>query len=176
MEFTASRSSNDFTPFPDQQIVQPSDTTLSTSPTTSFLTYPYPQPPEQQEALQYTPEFQQDLHPLQPRFPLNGRPRSPRFSDKEFLSPSQASGPSFAHANPIPNVHSGGNGNANGSHGSQLQNINDRVTMPYDYTEGYHFLMKHLPSRCVCYLQNRVIVRKKSTSGTRALIFFPLYG
>ncbi|KAJ7902086.1 transcription activator of gluconeogenesis ERT1 [Mycena olivaceomarginata] len=138
MEFTASRSSNDFTPFPDQQIVQPSDTTLSTSPTTSFLTYPYPQPPEQQEALQYT---------AGPRFPLNGRPRSPRFSDKEFLSPSQASGPSFAHANPMPNVHSGGNGNANGSHGSQLQNINDRVTMPYDYTEGYHFLMKHLPSR-----------------------------
>jgi len=28
-----------------------------------------------------------------------------------------------------------------------LQNINDRVTMPYDYTEGYHFLMKDLPSR-----------------------------
>jgi hypothetical protein len=23
------------------------------------------------------------------------------------------------------------------------------VTAPYDYTEGYHFLMKHLPSRCV---------------------------
>jgi len=30
---------------------------------------------------------------------------------------------------------------------SQLQTINDRVTAPYDYTEGYHFLMKHLPSR-----------------------------
>jgi hypothetical protein len=28
-----------------------------------------------------------------------------------------------------------------------IQTIN--VTAPYDYTEGYHFLMKHLPSRCV---------------------------
>jgi hypothetical protein len=32
---------------------------------------------------------------------------------------------------------------------SQLQTITDRVTTPYDYMEGYHFLMKHLPSRCV---------------------------
>lgn len=23
------------------------------------------------------------------------------------------------------------------------------MTSPYDYTEGYHFLMKHLPTRCV---------------------------
>jgi PAS domain S-box-containing protein len=30
---------------------------------------------------------------------------------------------------------------------SQLQSINALVTRPYDYTEGYHFLMKHLPSR-----------------------------
>ncbi|KNZ72907.1 hypothetical protein J132_01899 [Termitomyces sp. J132] len=30
---------------------------------------------------------------------------------------------------------------------SQLQSIHDRVTKPYDYTEGYHFLMKHLPTR-----------------------------
>lgn len=32
---------------------------------------------------------------------------------------------------------------------TQMQNINARVTRPYDYTEGYHFLMKHLPSRFV---------------------------
>jgi hypothetical protein len=172
MDFTASRNSNDFGPsFPDQQIaVQPSDTTLSTSPTASFLTYPYPQPPEQ-EPLQYPSQFQQELHPLQPRYPLDNRPRSPHFSTKEsgqrgILSPSHSSASSFGHV--VPEHQSGG--------GSQLQNINDRVTMPYDYTEGYHFLMKHLPSRCVCYLQNPVIVRKKSASGTRALIFFPLYG
>ncbi|KAF7361675.1 Transcriptional factor [Mycena venus] len=52
--------------------------------------------------------------------------------------PSQSSGSSFANAH---HEQSGGGG------GSQLQNINDRVTMPYDYTEGYHFLMKHLPGR-----------------------------
>jgi hypothetical protein len=32
---------------------------------------------------------------------------------------------------------------------SKWQGINDRVIVPYDYTEGYHFLMKHLPTRCV---------------------------
>ncbi|KAJ7703011.1 hypothetical protein B0H17DRAFT_1041245 [Mycena rosella] len=147
MEFTPSRPTNDFrSSYPDQQIaVQPSDT-LSTSPTTNFLTYPYPPPPEQpQEPLQYPPQFQQ-LHPLQPRFPLDARPRSPPFSAKDVpqrgLSPSQSSGSSFAHGIPE-QVHQG----PGGSGGSQLQNINDRVTMPYDYTEGYHFLMKHLPSR-----------------------------
>ncbi|KAJ7178369.1 hypothetical protein C8R43DRAFT_1117764 [Mycena crocata] len=145
MEFSASRNSNEFGPsYPDQQIaVQPSDTTLSTSPTTSFLTYPYPHPPEQ-EPLQYPPQFQQDLHPLQPRFPLDARPRSPPFAAKDasqrgITSPSQSTGPSFARAIPEQAHQSSG--------GSQLQNINDRVTMPYDYTEGYHFLMKHLPRR-----------------------------
>jgi len=62
-------------------------------------------------------------------------------TQRNVLSPSHVSGPSFPH--PISeHAHHGGGG-------SQLQNINDRVTMPYDYTEGYHFLMKHLPSRCV---------------------------
>ncbi|KAJ6587097.1 hypothetical protein DFH09DRAFT_1142568 [Mycena vulgaris] len=147
MEFTPSRPGNDFgSSYPDQQIsVQPSDT-LSTSPTASFLTYPYPHPPEQ-ESLQYPSQFQQDLHPLQPRFPLDARPRSPPFSGKvpaqrSLLSPSQSSGSSFAHGIPEQAHHQ-----APGGSGSQLQNINDRVTMPYDYTEGYHFLMKHLPSR-----------------------------
>ncbi|KAL1679417.1 transcription activator of gluconeogenesis ERT1 [Schizophyllum commune] len=31
--------------------------------------------------------------------------------------------------------------------GSHLQSITDRVKAPYDYTEGYHFLMKHLTTR-----------------------------
>jgi hypothetical protein len=30
---------------------------------------------------------------------------------------------------------------------SKLQSIHDRVNAPFDYTEGYHFLMKHLPTR-----------------------------
>ncbi|KAJ7772541.1 hypothetical protein DFH07DRAFT_802287 [Mycena maculata] len=153
--FTASRASNDFgSSYPDQQIaVQPQDTTISTSPSApGFLTYPYPQPPEQEQQ-QYSPQFQQDLHPLQPRFPLDGRPRSPHLAAKDAsqhsaLSPSQSASTSFpqliseqAHHYHHHHQHHHGGG------GSQLQNINDRVTMPYDYTEGYHFLMKHLPSR-----------------------------
>ncbi|KAJ7747312.1 hypothetical protein B0H16DRAFT_1555526 [Mycena metata] len=145
MDFPATRNSNDFgSSYPDQQqqmAVQPSDTTLSTSPSGSFLTYPYPQPPEQEV---YSAQFgAQDVHPLQPRFPLDNRPRSPPFgagkdsnAQRNILSPSSSSS-SYAHA--IPEQARQG--------GSQLQNIENRVTMPYDYTEGYHFLMKHLPSR-----------------------------
>ncbi|KAK7005738.1 transcriptional factor [Favolaschia claudopus] len=144
MEFTTSRGSNEFAAtFADQQIaVQPSDTTLASSPT-NFLSYTYPQPSDAQEQLQYPSQFSQELHPLQPRFPLDARPRSPRFPGKDtstrgsLSSPTQSSLSSFA---PTTTTDRGGSG-------SQLQNINDRVTMPYDYTEGYHFLMKHLPSR-----------------------------
>jgi hypothetical protein len=38
---------------------------------------------------------------------------------------------------------------SSGAARSVVQTINDCVTAPYDYTEGYHFLMKHLPNRCV---------------------------
>jgi hypothetical protein len=152
-------------PYPDQQIaVQPSDTTLSTSPTANYLTYSYQQPPDQDQP-QYPSQFQQELHPLQPRFPLDGRPRSPTLTS---ISPSQSAGPSFAHNGMPEYARQGG--------GSQLQKINDRVTMPYDYTEGYHFLMKHLPGRCVCYFQNQVIVRKKECLWDSSSDFFPLYG
>ncbi|KAJ6499059.1 hypothetical protein C8R45DRAFT_980940 [Mycena sanguinolenta] len=147
MEFSAPRNASEFAAtFPDPQIVvQPSDTTMSTSPTTRFLNYAYPQQQEQQEQLQYTAaQFSpHEPHPLQPRFPLENRPRSPHLDSaalqrgNALLSPSQSSGSSFA-ANAYAEQQQGG---------SQLQNINDRVTMPYDYTEGYHFLMKHLPSR-----------------------------
>ncbi|KAJ7072149.1 hypothetical protein C8F01DRAFT_1102747 [Mycena amicta] len=126
MDIATSRASNEFSAtFSEPQMaVQPSDTTMATSPTSSYLSYPYPQPPDQE----YIQQFQQpqEIHPLQPRFPLDGRPRSPPYPER---SPRAIVATSFAQG------------------GSQLQNINDRVTMPYDYTEGYHFLMKHLPSR-----------------------------
>ncbi|KAF7376358.1 Transcriptional factor [Mycena sanguinolenta] len=173
MEFAAARGSTEFAAtFPDPQIVvQPSDTTISTSPTTRFLTYAYPQPQEQQEPLPYAAaQFSpQEPHPLQPRFPLENRPRSPHFSAKDtaalqrgsvLLSPSQSSGSPFAANAPEQQG------------GSQLQNINDRVTMPYDYTEGYHFLMKHLPTRCVPQISPPAYILK-SCFGTRALMFFP---
>lgn len=37
----------------------------------------------------------------------------------------------------------------NSGHGVHMSQINEMITKPYDYTEGYHFLMKHLPSRSV---------------------------
>ncbi|KAF7321680.1 Transcriptional factor [Mycena kentingensis (nom. inval.)] len=130
----ASRASNEFpaASFSEQQLaVQPSETTMATSPAPSYLQYPYPPPPEQEPG-QYAQQQQfqppQELHPLQPRYPLDARPRSPPF-------PATSPRAIVAAASVAQ------------SGGSQLQNINDRVTMPYDYTEGYHFLMKHLPSR-----------------------------
>ncbi|KAK1218816.1 Transcriptional regulator of nonfermentable carbon utilization [Marasmius sp. AFHP31] len=129
----------------------------------SFLSYSYPQQPhavveakpdsaaQSQQEKQAQPDTQ--LHPLQPRFPLDSRPKSPPlpiFLDEAnphhgLLSPPQS--------NPSPSLSSTSDMNFFGSMdlkgrpASKLQSINDRVTKPYDYTEGYHFLMKHLPTR-----------------------------
>ncbi|KAJ7268749.1 hypothetical protein B0H12DRAFT_1096488 [Mycena haematopus] len=137
-----------------QIVVQPSETTISTSPTTGFLGYAYPQT-QQEEAMQYSAQFQQqqqgEPHPLQPRFPLDTRPRSPHFSSKDSALSSFAAAhahPPHPHPHPHPDLQQHHQQHQQQTQsGSQLQNINDRVTMPYDYTEGYHFLMKHLPSR-----------------------------
>ncbi|KIY74402.1 hypothetical protein CYLTODRAFT_416242 [Cylindrobasidium torrendii FP15055 ss-10] len=126
---------------PDSNNTPPPDfwpPSLSINP--PFLTYPYQE--QSQADLQKhsadtvqpdlsevsrdtdTEDFVNDtLHPLQPRYPLDARARSPTlFGDvlNDALDPSPK---------------------------SSLQSINDRVHAPYDYTEGYHFLMKHLPSR-----------------------------
>ncbi|KAF9454047.1 transcription activator of gluconeogenesis ERT1 [Macrolepiota fuliginosa MF-IS2] len=116
---------------------------------TNFLTYPYTQPQRPEEI----PDLTYPLHPLQPRYPLESRPKSPvtissSHDPKEFSTgllspPSSNASPSSTAAVP--------SGIADlvrpQSRGSKLQSINDRVTAPYDYTEGYHFLMKHLPTR-----------------------------
>lgn len=78
---------------------------------------------------------QSPIHPLQPRFPLDLRPRSPI---PEYFNASSSDTDSLD--NDI---------DRKKSCRSPLQNIHDRVTAPYDYTEGYHFLMKHLPTRYV---------------------------
>ncbi|PPR05830.1 hypothetical protein CVT26_010110 [Gymnopilus dilepis] len=124
-------------PYGENQIqIQQSESNLSTSPNNPahYLTYPYPQT-QQTDALAdltYPPPTSQSdepLHPLQPRYPLDTRPRSPPLS--AFL-PSPAKDSQLTRPP---------------SRGSKLQSITDRVTAPYDYTEGYHFLMKHLPTR-----------------------------
>ncbi|KAK0195410.1 transcription activator of gluconeogenesis ERT1 [Armillaria mellea] len=113
---------------PDSANTPPPDFWPSVPYNPPFVTYPYqsadetvPPPPSSSAAPDPEPPSAQDppLHPLAPRYPLDSRPRSPPL----FLSD--------AHDQPT----------------SNLQTINDRITKPYDYTEGYHFLMKHLPTR-----------------------------
>ncbi|TFK44383.1 hypothetical protein BDQ12DRAFT_593976 [Crucibulum laeve] len=143
--------------------IQHSSTSLSTSPSSAahYLTYPYTQPQQSEDLveLQYPSQYsssQNSVHPLQPRYPLDARPRSP--PPTVFLhNPSSKDHTSRGLLSPPPS-----NGSPSStasvpsaiadivrpqSCGSQLQSITDRVTAPYDYTEGYHFLMKHLPTR-----------------------------
>ncbi|PPQ99450.1 hypothetical protein CVT24_005257 [Panaeolus cyanescens] len=144
-----------------QMLQQPSDANLSTSPGNAhYLTYPYPQSqrtedlPESTYTATYPSQSTSAIHPLQPRYPLESRSRSPPVS--VFLQ-SSASSSSRALLSPPPSTDSPSSiaSVPTGitemprpqSRGSKLQSINDRVTAPYDYTEGYHFLMKHLPTR-----------------------------
>ncbi|KAJ7594293.1 transcription activator of gluconeogenesis ERT1 [Mycena floridula] len=130
----------------------PSTEQLPSSPTNNFIVYPYQDTQSSSElsSLQYSFRPQSPtLHPLQPRFPLSERPRSPPASSI-FLDPStglvsvppqqvEASLPTLMPTGLFEPMFP--------SQGTKLQSINDRVNKPYDYTEGYHFLMKHLPSR-----------------------------
>ncbi|KAG5727006.1 hypothetical protein E4T56_gene15204 [Termitomyces sp. T112] len=132
------------TSYASSQLVQPSDPAPSSPPnSTQYLTYPYTtqQPQAGSDDIndavdlsQYeSNHVSQPLHPLQPRFPLDSRPRSPQVP--VFLQDPEVSSENSRSTD------------APESSTSQLQSIHDRVTKPYDYTEGYHFLMKHLPTR-----------------------------
>lgn len=126
-------------PFSETRLpIQPSDP----SPATGLFGYSYqdPQPPQSDLTdLQLPSTFSQTdpLHPLQPRYPLDMRPRSPTVA---LLDASHSRLAALNHQGTL-------------SSSSKLQGINDRITKPYDYTQGYHFLMKHLTSRCVCRLR-----------------------
>lgn len=157
----------DFTPptYTDPSIAaQPTDTSMGTSPTNTaqYLSYPYTSRTDEQSDLQYpnsqyqpSQPSQQIVHPLQPRHPLDARPRSPiqvpavnplrESAARALLSPPPSNGSpaSTPISVPLPSE-------PITRPPSSLQTINDRVTTPYDYTEGYRFLMKHLPTRCVC--------------------------
>lgn len=127
-------------------------TIIHNSNQSNFLTYPYTQP--QAQLSEEISDLSYPIHPLQPRFPLDSRPRSPipsTFDMAKGTSTGLLSPPS-SNASPDSTT-SVPSGIVDlvypQSHGSKLQRINDRVAVPYDYTEGYHFLMKHLPTRCV---------------------------
>lgn len=117
---------------PDSNNTPPPDFWPSVAYNPPFLTYPYQdhvqQSQDQQDTIQPelteistdTDELINDQ--LQPHYSLNDRPRSPTLFGDVLTDPLEQPK-------------------------SNLQTINDRITKPYDYTEGYHFLMKHLPSR-----------------------------
>ncbi|KJA20713.1 hypothetical protein HYPSUDRAFT_68254 [Hypholoma sublateritium FD-334 SS-4] len=134
----------------------------STSPgnPAHYLTYPYPHAsrPDDLTEISYgtaSPYSSSAVHPLQPRFPLDSRPRSPPAT--VFLhNPSSKDATSRGLLSPPPSTYSPSSTASVPTGitdmvlppcGSKLQSIHDRVTTPYDYTEGYHFLMKHLPTR-----------------------------
>ncbi|KAF5370598.1 hypothetical protein D9758_001922 [Tetrapyrgos nigripes] len=141
----------------------PPFTSFPTDPSPLSYSYQEPAQPPEFAGLYHTPlpppPSSDPLHPLQPRWPLDSRPRSPPLSPQVSLQPNNENphgllSPPHSNASPslqYSNSHmSAESSKRPGIHsGSKLQSINDRITKPYDYTEGYHFLMKHLPTRCV---------------------------
>ncbi|KAJ3814811.1 transcription activator of gluconeogenesis ERT1 [Lentinula lateritia] len=133
---------------------------LAASPTTAYLTYQYQEPPRTSELSQVQyPPFQQSVNtpnttpqPLQSRYSLDSRAKSPPYSVFIDETSHGLLSPPHSNASPslTPSVVRSTDSAASTSTctpGSKLQSIHDRVTKPYDYTEGYHFLMKHLPIR-----------------------------
>ncbi|KAF5393236.1 hypothetical protein D9757_000744 [Collybiopsis confluens] len=123
---------------------------LAASPNTAFLTYQYQEQPRTSELseLQYTQFQQSSASTIQPRYSLDSRPKSPSLS--AFIDESSHGLLSPPHSNASPSLTPSVPRSTELNKclpRSQLQSINDRITKPYDYTEGYHFLMKHLPIR-----------------------------
>jgi hypothetical protein len=159
-----SSSSNNFSStYAENQLpLQQSDPPLSTSPANAhYLTYPYQRPDDFTDlaySASYSSQSTSANQPLQPRYPLEARPRTPPTT--VFLHSSSKDATSRGLISPPPPTSSPSSIAAVSAAtadlaraqpcGTKLQTINDRVTTPYDYTEGYHFLMKHLPTRCVC--------------------------
>lgn len=132
-----------------------SQTNLAASPNTTYLAYQYQESSRSSELseMQY-PQYTQSQN-LQPRYP-DSRSKSPPLS--VFIDESSHGLLSPPHSNASPSLTPTAPRPADPTtlactSGSKLQSINDRVTKPYDYTEGYHFLMKHLPIRCVFLIE-----------------------
>ncbi|KAF8348318.1 transcription activator of gluconeogenesis ERT1 [Amanita rubescens] len=141
-----------------------SDTQISSLPLKSTLTaissggppylaYGYTQQRSEDIELQYQSQYSSN-QPPDFTSSITATPRSPHgdayisgkdavTSNTGLLSPA----PSNASPTAATSVPLAVAADLSVSSRSKLQNINDRVTRPYDYTEGYHFLMKHLPNR-----------------------------
>ncbi|KAH7888509.1 hypothetical protein F5I97DRAFT_1803407 [Phlebopus sp. FC_14] len=135
-----------------QLSIPPSETTLAAAAQSSpnfISTYSSPQISQSRPAQDSTGELQYPPYsPEQPsRSPAASQSIQPHYSRDIIASnvvrpsPKEA-GPqslvSSSHTSPSP---------ANSAYPSSTDHSTINVTIPYDYTEGYHFLMKHLPSR-----------------------------
>ncbi|KAF8441655.1 hypothetical protein L210DRAFT_3612032 [Boletus edulis BED1] len=118
--------------------------TAQPSPTAAFITYSPTQfsRPSQDSAadLSYPLSYPQgqSTPSLPPRYSRDPPTSAPMGSVR--IS-SQEAGPLELSGHPSPS-------STSSTHQSSLDNFSPlNVTSPYDYTEGYHFLMKHLPTR-----------------------------
>ncbi|KAG6378309.1 hypothetical protein JVT61DRAFT_14030 [Boletus reticuloceps] len=118
--------------------------TAQPSPTAAFITYSPTQfsRPSQDSAadLSYPLPYPQgqSTPSLPPRYSRDPSTSAPMGSVR--IS-SQEAGPLELSGHPSPS-------STSSTHQSSLDHLSQlNVTSPYDYTEGYHFLMKHLPTR-----------------------------
>lgn len=144
-------------PYADSQMsLQQSDSGLpnANGNSTHYLTYPFPpgqpaSPTELAYSASYSPQTSA-VQPLQGRYPAEHQSRSPITSMHLSASKdAQACGLFLLLSFTISPTSVSVSGAVSDMPASKWQSINDRVTTPYDYTEGYHFLMKHLPTRYV---------------------------
>ncbi|KDQ57828.1 hypothetical protein JAAARDRAFT_35522 [Jaapia argillacea MUCL 33604] len=144
--------------------VQPSDTTLSpesrASPNFMMLSYPtpsqlqeqHPQLHQKESQLRYPSSYTQSTSSLQSYSSHYSKERSVSLASdttSQYYTNASKSSDVGLVSPPLsvdsPSTESG-SGPAS-AHPSSVTSIYDCVRTPYDYTEGYHFLMKHLPSR-----------------------------
>ncbi|KAF9529192.1 hypothetical protein CPB83DRAFT_869094 [Crepidotus variabilis] len=161
LDLPSSSASNAGATYENQMsIQQPYDTSLANpnSNPAHYLTYPFPSPQRASLGpadLTYSASYSSTqtptpAHPLQPRFPVDPRPKSPPAAS--IQPPASRDAPSRGLLSPPDSAHSPSStvsapAVASDMPASKWQTINDRVTVPYDYTEGYHFLMKYLRTR-----------------------------
>jgi hypothetical protein len=120
------------------------------------MQYAQPYAPHHQQQRQPSQQPQQPvaMHPLEPRYPREFHPSpsstsAPPVFGRSSSRDSMILGSPTASNSPASTPVNASYTDGTESRGSHLQRIHARVTRPFDYTEGYHVLMKYLKSRCV---------------------------
>ncbi|KZT26684.1 hypothetical protein NEOLEDRAFT_1062401 [Neolentinus lepideus HHB14362 ss-1] len=140
--------------------IPPSETTLKpdSSLSTSFMTLTYPIPgqlqdqPSQSRNATLSVQSYGRSDEYESRFPLLERsPSTPTVSDSVSNSIYAGTAKNTEDSRVSPPVSADSPSTETSSYDQPLLgrslDVYKSVTAPYDYTEGYHFLMKHLPTR-----------------------------